>query len=124
LRILLDTHVLLWWLSGSPRLSPSARKAIADSQETYVSAVSVWEISIKLSLGKLQVNGDLEEHLHANHFLPLPVTLGHAMAAGKLPRLHQDPFDRMLVAQASIESLTILTADKQLAAYGGQVSLA
>lgn len=83
----------------------------------FVSAATVWEISIKVARGKLRVQGDLEEHLRINRFHPLPVTVAHALAAGALPRHHGDPFDRMLVAQAVIESLTLVTADKRQAAY-------
>jgi PIN domain nuclease of toxin-antitoxin system len=117
LNLLLDTHVLLWWLAASERLSRKARQAIVESDQTYVSAASIWEISIKVARGRLLVHGDLETHLATNHFVALPVTVAHAIAAGRLPRHHGDPLDRMLIAQASIESLTLLTADERQAAY-------
>jgi len=124
LRLLLDTHILLWWLSGSRRLSESARTAITDSMPTYVSAVSAWEIGIKVAAGRLEFRDDMERQMALNHFEPLAVTIAHAVRASGLPRHHGDPFDRMLVAQAAAESLTLLTADARLKAYGGSIFLA
>jgi len=121
LNLLLDTHVLLWWLADSPRLSRSGRTAIAASDLTYVSAASAWEIEIKKSLGKLFAPDDLEATLSAYHLRPLPVTVAHAIAAGRLPRHHGDPFDRMLIAQAKLESLTLVTRDGRLKDYGIRV---
>jgi PIN domain nuclease of toxin-antitoxin system len=115
--LLLDTHVLLWWLSGSKRLHSAAREAIADSTRAYVSAATVWEIAIKIALGKLEFRGEMAEQLAINNLLPLAVTVPHALAAGALPAHHSDPFDRMLVAQAKIESLTLVTHDARLGAY-------
>lgn len=118
-RLLIDTHVLLWWLIDAPSLGESARNLIREPRNSvYVSAVSLWEISIKRSLGKLRaplgMNGLIEEE----GFLPLAITLFHGEQAGELPALHRDPFDRMLVAQAQAEGLEIVTADRQLARYG------
>jgi PIN domain nuclease of toxin-antitoxin system len=124
LTLLLDTQVLLWWLAGGERLSKKSRDAISLAEAVFVSAASAWEIGIKVGIGKLGFRGDLERQVAINNFLGLPVTLAHAAAAGKLPRLHDDPFDRMLVAQAGLESLTLLTSDKQLAAYDVKVMLA
>jgi PIN domain nuclease of toxin-antitoxin system len=121
--LLLDTHVLLWWLAGSSRLPPAARKAIVEGSAVYVSAASAWEIGIKVSKGKLGFDGDLDQQLRENQFRPLPVTISHAMAAGALPLHHGDPFDRMLIAQARMESLTLLTSDIRLAEYGTSVLL-
>jgi PIN domain nuclease of toxin-antitoxin system len=118
LNLLLDTHVLLWWLADSPRLSRTARTAIRDSDLTYVSAASAWEIEIKKSLGKLSAPDNLEATLGAYRLRPLAVTVAHAIAAGRLPRHHGDPFDRMLIAQASLESLTLVTRDARLKVYG------
>jgi PIN domain nuclease of toxin-antitoxin system len=115
--LLLDTHILLWWLSGSRRLRSSARKAIADSARAYVSAATVWEIAIKIALGKLEFRGEMAEQLAMNNLLSLAVTVPHALAAGALPVHHIDPFDRMLIAQAKIESLTLLTHDGRLRDY-------
>jgi len=118
LRLLLDAHVLLWWLSSSPRLSKNVRAALEECEAAYVSAATVWEIAIKIAARKLEFRGDMEEQLALNDFYPLPITTIHGLWAAKLPRHHADPFDRMLVAQASFESLTLVTADPQLAVYG------
>jgi PIN domain nuclease of toxin-antitoxin system len=123
LNLLLDSHALLWWLAESRRLSREARQAIAESESTYVSAATAWEISIKTAQGKLDFRGNLEEQMARNRFRPLHITIRHAVAAGRLPRHHGDPFDRMLVAQAKAESLTLVTTDVQLRAYGVPVLL-
>src|ERR1700733_9898578 len=112
--LLLDTHVLLWWLAGSNRLSQAARKTIVEGPAVYVSAASAWEISAKVSKGKLAFTGDLEAQLLENGFRPLAVSISHVLAAGALPPHHGDPFDRMLIAQARVESLTLLTGDSRL----------
>jgi PIN domain nuclease of toxin-antitoxin system len=118
LKVLLDTHTLLWWLSGDETLSPKACKAIASPKTTvYVSAASAWEIAIKKAVGKLQAPDDLVAALSANRFQHLPVTIEHALYAGSLPRHHDNPFDRMLVAQALLEKLTIITRDSLIPAY-------
>jgi len=117
LRLLLDTHVLLWWLQGSD-LSELAVEAVASPENAvFVSAATAWEVSIKSALGKLTVDGDLLHGIDESGFEHLPITLRHAAAAGGLPRHHRDPFDRMLVAQAGAEGLTIVTRDQRLAAY-------
>jgi PIN domain nuclease of toxin-antitoxin system len=119
LTLLLDTHALLWWLSDDPTLSEAARTVIAAPDAVVtVSAASAWEISIKSSLGKLEVPDDLEDQLARHRFKPLPITVSHALAAGSLPRHHDDPFDRMLVAQARLEGLTLVTRDSRIALYG------
>ena len=118
MRLLLDTHILLWWLAKSPQLSKSAHADIIDAEVIYVSAASAWEMAIKTASGKLQVPDDLEAKVRSHGFLELPVQIAHATAAAKLQRHHGDPFDRMLIAQASLESLTLLTSDAKLAAYG------
>jgi PIN domain nuclease of toxin-antitoxin system len=116
-RLLLDTHALLWWLADEG-LSTQARDAIADpATVAMVSAVSAWEISIKKALGKLAAPGDLEHQVQAGGFLPLPISIAHGIAAGQLARHHEDPFDRMLIAQARAEGLTIVTRDKRFADY-------
>lgn len=118
-RVLLDTHAFLWWLADDPSLGSSARAVVGDGRnEIYVSAASVWEISIKQSLGKLDAPDDLEKIVEDENFIRLPISLFHAEAAGKLPRLHQDPFDRMLVAQAQAEGLILMTADEHIPKYG------
>lgn len=118
MKYLLDTHALLWWLSDNPKLSLEARKIIADSSNLiFVSAVSVWEISIKKALGKLQAPDNLEEVIQANNFLPQVIIFAHALEAGALPQYHLDPFDRMLIAQARIEQMTIITRDEKFPQY-------
>jgi PIN domain nuclease of toxin-antitoxin system len=117
-RLLLDTHTLLWWLGGSSRLGSVATATIADpSAEVLVSAASAWEIGIKTALGKLQTPTDLSDQLAAHGFTELPVTVTHALCAGRLPLQHRDPFDRMLVAQAIVEQAALVTVDPRIAAY-------
>lgn len=118
MNLLLDTHVLLWWLADDTRLSPAVSEAIADQENVVmVSAASVWEIAIKQAIGKLRGPADLADYIEPGDFLPLPVTMEHAWRAGGLPAHHSDPFDRMLVAQAGIEGLTIVTADTCIRQY-------
>jgi PIN domain nuclease of toxin-antitoxin system len=118
-RLLLDTHVLLWTLSGAERMSAEARERITEPRaEVFVSAATVWEAAIELSTGKLSLPPNLVEEIAAAGMRELPVTSEHGFAAGRLPRHHGDPFDRMLVAQAQLEGLTLVTADERLAAYG------
>ena len=121
--LLLDSHILVWWLAESRHLSKIGRKSIEDAGLVCVSAATIWEISIKAASGKLEIRGDLEAHLDLNHFRSLPITVAHALAAARLPKHHTDPFDRMLVAQASMESLRLLTADERLTQYGPHVIL-
>ena len=116
--LLLDTHVLLWWLENPGQLSRQAKKAIQDgSNRVYVSAAVAWEIAIKKSLGKLDVPDDLEEMIEANRFTPLPITIAHALAVLSLPDHHRDPFDRILVAQALHEGFRLVTRDQDIAKY-------
>jgi PIN domain nuclease of toxin-antitoxin system len=116
-RLLLDTHVLLWWLADE-QLTAEARAAIADPKNAVaVSAASAWEISIKKELGKLVAPNDLEEQVRASDFAPLPISINHALTAGQLPRHHDDPFDRMLIAQAQLEQMTVVTRDKRFGEY-------
>jgi PIN domain nuclease of toxin-antitoxin system len=116
-RLLLDTHALLWWLADDG-LTDRARDAVADQANlVMVSAVSVWEISIKKALGKLTAPDDLEQQMDDGGFAPLPITIRHGIAAGELPRHHDDPFDRMLIAQAAAEGLTVVTHNKRFADY-------
>jgi PIN domain nuclease of toxin-antitoxin system len=117
-RLLLDTHALLWWLDDDPRLERSAAEAIAQAEFVAVSAASAWEIGVKQAIGKLEGPDDLSTEIAANGFTELPVTVAHALTAGALPAHHADPFDRMLVAQARLEGLTLVSRDPRLAAYG------
>lgn len=117
--LLLDTHVFLWWLEDPALLSKAASKAIGDGKNTvYVSAAVVWEISIKKALGKLDAPDDIEAAMAANRFLPLPVTVSHALAVQSLPDVHRDPFDRMLVAQAKHEGFKLVSRDPNVPLYG------
>jgi len=117
--ILLDTHVLLWWLADDKRLGKEARRLIADPSDTiFVSAATAWEIVIKQALGKLKFEGDLlDAQVDAQGFERLPVHFKHAAAVGDLPPIHRDPFDRMLIAQARMENLRLLTADPDILGY-------
>lgn len=118
MNFLLDTHVVLWWLADDLALTPAARTAIsAADTAVFVSAVTAWEISIKQALGKLNAPDDLEAALLANRFQPLPITVAHALTAGRLPRHHDDPFDRMLIAQAQHAHLTVVTHDATFRLY-------
>lgn len=124
MRLLLDTHSYLWWISSDRRLTAAARSAISDPASTvHVSAATVWEAIIKASAGRLDVRVDLVEHIAVNGFEELPISARHAALAGSLPRLHGDAFDRMLVAQATLEDLTLVTHDSDLAQYGVEVLL-
>ena len=129
MRLLLDTHALIWWLSGDAALSSAAHMAIADpTNEILVSAASAWEITTKHSTGKLpgaaQLAADVAAGVARQGFRELAVTMRHAQMAGGLPGPHRDPFDRMLIAQAQTEKLLLLTADPMVAAYGDYVCLA
>lgn len=118
MKILLDTHVYLWWLRDDRKLTRKLAEAIADPAHTIlVSAASVWETSIKIALGRLHVEGDLVDEIEANGFVELPVNARHAQLAGALPRHHEDPFDRLLVAQASLEGLRLATVDSSFRHY-------
>ena len=116
--MLLDTHALLWWLTDDPSLSPLARSAIATpGDDAFVSAASVWEIAIKRSLGKLRAPDDLLDLISAEGFSWLPVSAEHAWAVAVLPLHHSDPFDRLLIAQAGVEDIPIVTGDERFSAY-------
>ena len=118
MNLLLDTHVLIWTLENNPRLSASAREAIVDGENlVFVSAVSVWEISVKQAMGKLDVPDNLIEVIQIHRFTPLEINLQHAHLAGRLPAIHKDPFDRMLIAQSILEKLTIVTRDQIMNQY-------
>ena len=120
MRLLLDTHVLLWWLSDDRKLATSGRQIIANpNNDVLVSSASVWEISIKTALGRLEIElDDLENAIARNGFRSLPIGFRHAMTVGRLPAVHRDPFDRMLVAQASVEELRIVSHDRVFERYG------
>ena len=119
MRYLLDTHVLLWWIGDDPKLRAETRKTVTDpDHEIVVSAASIWEAAIKRAVGKLRFETPiLLDTLRRGGLRVLPITAEHALAAGDLPRHHDDPFDRMLVAQAMAEGLTLITRDATLRAY-------
>ena len=117
-RCLLDTHVLLWWLSDDLQLGERARQMIRDPRnQIFVSAASTWEISIKSALGKLDVPADIDSVVEDEGFSKLPISLYHGQLAGQLPSIHRDPFDRMLIAQAQSEGLILMTADATIPQY-------
>jgi len=119
LKLLLDTHAALWWLSGDERFGRSAADRLTDeTNQVLLSAVVVWEVAIKRSLGKLEAPQDLAATLLSAGAQSLPVTLEHAAAVEELPWHHRDPFDRLLVAQASSEGATLVTHDDALRPYG------
>lgn len=120
MRILLDTHVLVWWDEGA-RLSRDANGAIREAEQVYVSAVTGWEIAIKTALGRLRPLRSVAEAVAESGFEELPVRLRHTEALRGLPAHHRDPFDRMLVAQALADGLTIVTRDPVFRRYGAPV---
>jgi PIN domain nuclease of toxin-antitoxin system len=122
-RLLLDTHAFLWWLAGDKRLSAGARKAVAEeSDPIFVSAASVWEITTKHRLGKLPgasaIVGDLAGAIEGQGFVGLPIAIRHGQAAGTLPGPHRDPFDRMLIAQAMLDDLVLVSNEPAFDVYG------
>jgi PIN domain nuclease of toxin-antitoxin system len=124
MRLLLDTHIYLWVVMDSPRLTAAARRAIESAEQAFVSAASIWEIGIKARLGKIEAEPDqLVAAIDSSGFVELPVRAVHAAVAANLPMHHHDPFDRLLVAQAVSEPLRLLTADAVLARYGDLILL-
>lgn len=125
MRLLLDTHILLWWLNGDRRLPRAASSWIAGADNTvFVSSVTMWEIWLKVSLGTLQVPEELEAAIESSGFESLPLLDHQCRGLARLPWHHRDPFDRMLLAQAQAAGLRLLTADAALQAYGDTVLLA
>lgn len=120
MNVLLDTHVLIWWDEGR-RLAAEARRAIADADNVYVSAASAWEVAIKTALGRLRPTRTVEQAAQESGFVELPVTFRHAERVGRLPAHHRDPFDRVLIAQAEVEGLTVVTRDAMFGRYGVEV---
>ena len=126
MRALLDNHAFLWWITNDPRLSKKVREIISDGEnELFLSVASGWEMAIKAGLGRLQLPSNLEhfilEQMALNAIESLPVQMSHALHVYKLPAHHRDPFDRMLIAQAQLQNLPILTVDPQIARYSVKV---
>lgn len=124
MRLLLDTHALLWWWEGSALLSRAALKAIHEPEaEIFVSAASAWEAATKFRFGKLVLKipvAAFEAQLRSDGFIPLPITMEHAVQAGSYPQAHRDPFDRLLIAQAEIEGMALVTNDRALSDFPGR----
>lgn len=123
MRLLLDTHAFLWWLAGSDRLSPAARRAIGNAaNEKLISAASAWEIATKHRLGKLPsasaLANDIAVGISGEGFEELPITVDDAVRAGNLPEFHRDPFDRMLIAQALARNLVLVSIESLFDGYG------
>ena len=124
MRLLLDTQIFLWAVAGSPMLKPPVRRLIESADEVYVSAASIWEVTIKARLGKIKADPhELTAAIEASGFLELPVSARHAAGVAKLELHHSDPFDRLLIAQALAEPLKLVTVDEVLAKYSDVVVL-
>ena len=115
--VLLDTQVFIWWRGNDSKLGASARKVIVDAQTVFVSVVSAWEAAIKIGLGRMRLADKFEMGIEQSGFEKLSVTFDHAERVAKLPHHHRDPFDRMLVAQAQIEGLRLVSSDRRLGSY-------
>ena len=118
MKLLLDTHVVLWWQRDDRRLKKAAREAIATADVVWVSAVSGWEVAIKIALGRLRLDEPFEALMAADDFAQLPLTLAHTSALSSVAPGHGDPFDRALLAQARVEQATLVSHDRALAPYG------
>ncbi len=124
MRLLLDTHIFLWWVKGDKRLPKTSIDQIKNADEIYISSASIWEIAIKMRLGKISLDlNALIQEIQDSHFQELPVTSRHASTTLKLPDIHRDPFDRILIAQAISEPLVFLTADPALKKYSELVHI-
>jgi PIN domain nuclease of toxin-antitoxin system len=124
--VILDTHTFLWAVTDDRRLSESARAIIGDgANQVFLSAASMWEIVLKAGAGKLHVAGGaarfLENEIRRNRLSPLPIQLAHILRVTSLPSIHKDPFDRLLIAQAQVENLPLVTSDSEIARYPVQV---
>ncbi|HSP29753.1 MAG TPA: type II toxin-antitoxin system VapC family toxin [Ilumatobacteraceae bacterium] len=117
MRLLVDSHVALWWLEGNDKLGVEARRLLESADEVFFSAATVWELGIKQALGKLDFPDGLADALVAGGFKELPSSAAHGAAAARLPPLHNDPFDRLLIAQARTEALVLMTADRAMEPY-------
>jgi PIN domain nuclease of toxin-antitoxin system len=115
--LLLDTHVVLWWLADDPTLAAEIKERLDHEPDVYISPATIWEVAIKQSIGKLEKPADLPERIRDSGFRHLNITAEHGIAAGRLPLIHRDPFDRMLIAQAQVEQLTLVTRDVEIPKY-------
>ncbi|GGN36631.1 PIN domain nuclease of toxin-antitoxin system [Actinoplanes campanulatus] len=115
--LLLDTHVVLWWLTDDPTLAAEIKDRLDHDPDVYISPATIWEVAIKQSLGKLENPADLAERIRDSGFRHLNITAEHGIVAGRLPLIHRDPFDRMLIAQAQVEHLTLVTRDAHIHKY-------
>jgi PIN domain nuclease of toxin-antitoxin system len=119
--LLLDTHVVLWWLTDDGTLADDIKDRIDWEADVYVSPATIWEVTIKQAIGKITEPADLPEQIRDSGFRELPITFAHGIAAGRLPLIHRDPFDRMLIAQAKLEDLTLVTRDADIKRYDIEV---
>jgi len=118
LKLLLDTHTFLWWLNDDSELGRETRRRVADPENfVYVSAATAWEIAVKRAGGKLDAPGSIADWIEQSGFVDLPIEVEHAVESADLPAHHHDPFDRLLVAQARLEGMTLVTSDAELDAY-------
>ena len=117
MRLLLDTPTVIWWLTDDPTLAEDTKVLIETEPAVCVSSATLWEVAIKQAIGKFKEPADLPQEIRGAEFRELPVTHDHAIAAGRLPLIHRDPFDRMLVAQAQCEDLTLVTRDRDIQRY-------
>jgi PIN domain nuclease of toxin-antitoxin system len=115
--LLLDTHVVLWWLTDDPTLAEDIKDRLDHEPDVYVSAATIWEVAIKQAIGKLPEPARLPERIQESGFRALLISADHAIVAARLPMIHRDPFDRMLVAQAQLEELTLVTRDENCRQY-------
>ena len=122
MKYLLDTHAFLWFILDDKRISANAKSIIKDSKnEIFFSAASAWEMAIKIKLNRLKIKSDLEpfiiEQLQANNIVPLSITISHSLYTERLPQLHKDPFDRLMIAQSIVEDLPLITKDQDIRKY-------
>jgi PIN domain nuclease of toxin-antitoxin system len=115
--LLLDTHAVMWWLTDDATLPDDVKARLDDDPDVWISSATVWEVAIKRSIGKIVEPDNLADEIARSGFRQLPVTVEHTISAGCLPLVHRDPFDRMLVAQARCEGLTLVTRDPQIRRY-------
>jgi PIN domain nuclease of toxin-antitoxin system len=121
MNLLLDTHAFIWWRVNDPRIRRGTRQIVASADRVFVSLVSAWEAAIKVGLGRLRIPEPFKSGIEKSGFEPLPIAFSHVERVAELPHHHGDPFDRMLIAQAMVEGLTVVTGDRRFSSYGVQV---